>query len=181
MHSRGVLIFLNLRKIIVSARFSHFNIAIAYSNFTFCGAWDVLVFLKFGQFSSELTKTWSSGATECRVWIGNCNVKVWKSTEHKLHKIWRSLKFCVNSGKRAHPWQNSKFLWVHRKTVQISAKRAQPSRMRTICCSGCRGRGRLSAQGSVWPSACWDTPQPWTEFSTHACENITFPQLRSGR
>ena len=27
----------------------------------------VLVFLKFGQFSSELTKTWSSGATECRV------------------------------------------------------------------------------------------------------------------
>ena len=63
----------------------------------------VLVFLKFGQFSSELTKTWSSGATECDVWIGKCNVKVWKSTEHKLHKIWRSLKFCVNSRKRAHP------------------------------------------------------------------------------
>ena len=63
----------------------------------------VLVFLKFGQCSSELTKTWSSGATEYGVWIGNCNVKVWKSTEHKLHKIWHSLKFCVNSGKRAHP------------------------------------------------------------------------------
>ena len=27
----------------------------------------VLVFLKFEQFSSELTKTWSSGATECGV------------------------------------------------------------------------------------------------------------------
>ena len=63
----------------------------------------VLVFLKFAQFSSELTKTWSSGATECRVWIGNCNVKVWKSTKHKPHKTWRSLKFCVKSGKRAHP------------------------------------------------------------------------------
>ena len=25
----------------------------------------VLVFLKFGQFSSKLTKTWSSGATKC--------------------------------------------------------------------------------------------------------------------
>ena len=62
----------------------------------------VLVFLKFGQFSSELTKTWSSGATECGVWIGNCNAKVWKSTEHKLHKIWGVLvllKFWVNSQK----------------------------------------------------------------------------------
>ena len=27
----------------------------------------VLVFPKFGQFSSELTKTWSSGATKCGV------------------------------------------------------------------------------------------------------------------
>ena len=48
-------------------------------------------------------KLGSSGATECGVWIGNCNVKVWKSTEHNLHKTWRSLEFCVKSGKRAHP------------------------------------------------------------------------------
>ena len=41
---------------------------------------------------SELTKTWSSSATECRVWIRNCNVKLWKSSEHKLHKIRCSLK-----------------------------------------------------------------------------------------
>ena len=27
------------------------------------------------------------------------------------------------------------------------------------------------------PSACWDTSRLWTEFLTHACENITFPQL----
>ena len=51
---------------------------------------------RFAEILSELTKTWSSGATECGVWIGNCNVKVWKSTEHKLHKIWRSLKFQQN-------------------------------------------------------------------------------------
>ena len=56
----------------------------------------VLVLPKFWQFSSELTKTWSSGATECGVWIGNCNVKVWKSTEHKLHNIWRSVQFQQN-------------------------------------------------------------------------------------
>ena len=51
---------------------------------------------RFAEILSELTKTWSSGTTECRVWIGNCNVKVWKSTEHKLHNIWRSLKFQQN-------------------------------------------------------------------------------------
>ena len=43
--------------------------------------------------------------------------------------------------------------------------------------------------GDVCRSACWDTPPlglglgldippHWTEFLTHACENITFPQLR---
>ena len=46
----------------------------------------------------------SSGATECEVGIGNLNVQAWKTTEHKLQEIWRSLKFCKNSGKRAHPW-----------------------------------------------------------------------------
>ena len=51
---------------------------------------------RFAENLSELTKTWSSGATECGVWIGNCNVKVWKSTEHKLHKIWRSVQFQQN-------------------------------------------------------------------------------------
>ena len=33
-------------------------------------------------------------------------------------------------------------------------------------------------RGGVCPSACWHTPPSlWTEFLTHACENITFPQL----
>ena len=65
--------------------------------------WGVLVLLKFWQFSSELTKTWSSGAAECRVWIGNfVNVKVWKSTEHKLHNIWRSVKIFAQIEENEH-------------------------------------------------------------------------------
>ena len=48
---------------------------------------------RFAEIASELTKTWSSNATEFWVWIGNYNVKVWKSTEDKLHNIWRSVKF----------------------------------------------------------------------------------------
>ena len=47
----------------------------------------VLVLLKF-QVNSQ--RSWSSGTTKFWVWIGNCNVKVWKSTEHKLHKMWNS-------------------------------------------------------------------------------------------
>ena len=66
--------------------------------------------------------------------------------------------------------------------------------MRTVRCSGRRGGGGVclgreclprgvSAQGGV----CWGCTPPgprgrhplpmWTEFLTHACENITFPQL----
>ena len=55
-------------------------------------------------FQVNSKKIGSLGATESEVWIGNFNVKVWKSTEHKLHKIWRSLKFGKISAKRAHPW-----------------------------------------------------------------------------
>ena len=36
-------------------------------------------------------------------------------------------------------------------------------------------RGRHPGTGG---SACWDTHPLWTEFLTHACENIYFPQLR---
>ena len=58
---------------------------------------------RFAKIASELTKAWSSGTTEFGVWIGNCNVKVWKSTEDKLHKIWNSNYFSQISAKRAHP------------------------------------------------------------------------------
>ena len=62
--------------------------------------------LKFAEiltcFHVNSEKLGSSGATECRVWTGNYNVKVWKSTDHKFHNIWRSLKFFTNSGKWAH-------------------------------------------------------------------------------
>ena len=47
--------------------------------------------------------------------------------------------------------------------------------MRTVCCSGCLG-GCLPRREGCLPGGC--TPPPlWTEFLTHACENITFPQL----
>ena len=49
--------------------------------------WLVLGCARFAKILSELTKTWSSGATECRVWMGNCV----------------ALKFCKISGKRTHP------------------------------------------------------------------------------
>ena len=64
---------------------------------------DVLVFLNFWHFSPECTQTGSLGTTESEVWIGNLNVKARKTTEHKLNKIWRSLKFCIISAKWAHP------------------------------------------------------------------------------
>ena len=56
--------------------------------------------------------------------------------------------------------------------------------MRTVRCGGyltgdvCPGG--VCQGGWVYPSMQWgsgaDTsPLPWTEFLTHACENITFP------
>ena len=81
--------------------------------------------------------------------------------------------------------------------------RMHSSRMHTVCCSGCWGvylwgggwvsdwrvspRGEVSAQRGVSQHALgrgclaqcilWYTPPRRTEFLTHACENITFPQL----
>ena len=66
-------------------------------------AWDMLVFLNFRHFSPERTQTWSLGATESKVWIGNLNVQAWKTTEHKLHKIWRSQKISKHSEKQTCP------------------------------------------------------------------------------
>ena len=59
----------------------------------------VFLFLKLWHFSSEGTQSWSLDATESEVWVGNFLVKAWKTTEHKLNNIWRSLKVCKNSGK----------------------------------------------------------------------------------
>ena len=58
--------------------------------------------VRFAEIASELTKAWRSGATEFEVWIGDCNVKVWKPTEDKLHKIWNSKYFSQISAKWAH-------------------------------------------------------------------------------
>ena len=90
----------------------------------------VLVFLNFWHFSPERTQTWSLGATECEVWIGNFNVKAWITTKHKLHKIWCTLKFCKKSVERAFPrllydyrglihWMHS---CIHYLNLQTSAE-----------------------------------------------------------
>ena len=53
--------------------------------------------------------TWTQRNLEFRrhrkseVRTGNLHVKAWKTTEHRLHKIWRSLKSSKISGKQAHP------------------------------------------------------------------------------
>ena len=55
--------------------------------------------------------------------------------------------------------------------------RMYSSRMRTVRCSGRRVGCLPQCMLGYMPSGCWDTPRLWTEFLTHACENITFPQL----
>ena len=56
------------------------------------------------------------------------------------------------------------------ETIVIT--RMHSSRMRTVRCSGRLIGGGMSV-GGVYTS-----PSPWTEFLTHTCENITFPELR---
>ena len=57
--------------------------------------------------------------------------------------------------------------------------------------SGVPGPGGVSSLGGVlswgvcsgggYPSMQWGRPSPWTEFLTHATENITLAQFRCGR
>ena len=83
--------------------------------------------------------------------------------------------------------------------ANVPITRMHSSRMRTARFNGhFGGRGRILGslplglgRGSVHPPgqtppgrhaplpiSFWDiSPPPWTEFLTHACENITFPQL----
>ena len=56
----------------------------------------------------------------------------------------------------------------------------QSSRMRIVRCSSRLPGGGVSAwPGGVSPWGVYTSPLPlWTKFLTHACENITFLQLR---
>ena len=81
--------------------------------------------------------------------------------------------------------------------TRMHSSRMRTGRSLTVCCSllpggcllpggGCllRGVSALggSAPGGVSQHALRQTPPPlWTEFLTHACENITLAQLRCGR
>ena len=46
---------------------------------------------------------------------------------------------------------------------------------------GMHGRGACMAGGMHGRGMHAMHAPPWTEFLTHTCENITFPQLRCGR
>ena len=65
---------------------------------------------------------------------------------------------------------------------KVCLTRMHSSSMRTVRCSSGPGRGGgVCPEGGVCPggSALGGVhPPPWTEFVTHACENITFLQLR---
>ena len=54
-----------------------------------------------------------------------------------------------------------------------------------VCPRGCLPRGVSAQEGVSAPvhAGIHTTPSSplWTEFLTHACENITFPQLRCRR
>ena len=52
------------------------------------------------------------------------------------------------------------------------------SRFLTVSRSIPREEGVSAGRGvstTPHPIACWDTPRPWTEWMTHACENNTRP------
>ena len=68
---------------------------------------------------------------------------------------------------------------MQQECIQV---RCVPSAAVAVCW-GVSGQG-VSAQGGavVCQHALRQTPTPlWTEFLTHACENITLPQLHCGR
>ena len=106
------------------------------------------VLLTFWQFSSEPTKTWSSGSTECRIWIGNCNVKVWKSTEHKLHKIWRCTQFQQNE----HTPAPCPYWWPLVVNTGHLFKCLHPRNL-LVLASG--GYGQKQADPFYWNSFLW--------------------------
>ena len=63
----------------------------------------MLVLLKLGHFSMWTQRNWEFRRHRNEVWIGNFNVKAWKTTEHKLHKIWRSTKILHKFRKTSTP------------------------------------------------------------------------------
>ena len=81
----------------------------------------------------------------------------------------------------SHPssTRGSKHIFARTIVTDVYVTRMHSSGMSTVRCSGRLGGGCLP-RGWRGPSA-WGvyTSPMWTEFLTHAYENITFPQLRS--
>ena len=91
---------------------------------------------------------------------------------------------CITAKPRMGPQFQKLFFVLNHKT-RMHSSRMRATHLLTVSrsaqwgiCLGVVCLGGASAQGDVCPMACWDTPRPpWTEFLTHACKNITFPQL----
>ena len=79
-------------------------------------------------------------------------------------------------GQYASYWNAFLLHRIFKKMTRIDS-----SRMHTVCCSGrLRGGGvclGCVSAGGVYLGVCVHLPSTWTEFLTHACENITFLQL----
>ena len=74
--------------------------------------------------------------------------------------------------------QNLKFKIFFQKNSKTSTPQARPLNFPLRCGPGDL-QGMLETCKACWDTicnACWDTPLPWTEFLTHASENITLPQ-----
>ena len=115
----------------------------------------------FAEILSEFTKTRSSDTTECRVWIGNCNVKVLKSTEHKLQKIRRSLKFNQNDHTPGGPSP----LGFANENYFIFRERNKNSKNREVLWSDRTENGTKTFE-EIFPNVCWHTQQYYLLFST---------------
>ena len=70
---------------------------------------------------------------------------------------------------QTHACKNITFATLLRTVTRMHSSRMRTARSLTAVCGVCVGGGSVCGIHTPLP--------PWTEFLTHACENITFPQL----
>ena len=87
--------------------------------------------------------------------------------------------------------QQDRFYYHDSLITGMHSSRMRTGRSLTVCCSLLPGGGGCCSGGVSAPGVCvcvsqhalrqTPSPPPWTEFLTHACENITLAQLPCGR
>ena len=84
-------------------------------------------------------------------------------------------------------WCDEQHIWVFPNEYSYNKKIMHSIRIRIARSSSRLLRGSASVHAGIWawrpppPIVDLETPHLWTEFLTHASENITLPQLRCGR